>query len=204
VPSTLDQRSGAVPSFTLNLDQFQTPQIHAHAIFQPDDNLTPLPALSPDAPPIEPPAILPNLEKRCLPLTLHLRHDQDESAQTNDDPFFALPYAHTRCIAGPVPRTATEYQRHGNGHTASATRSRPEDAEPRLFVITPLVPNVSAAGHGGEAAVETGVEQAELSEKEVRSTKRKRILWVVATVSLVLIATAGILIGIIWKLGSIA
>lgn len=52
--------------------------------------------------------------------------------------------------------------------------------------------------------VEVGEEQGEqLTEEQIRSEKRKRILWAIATIALVIISTSGILIGIIWKLRSL-
>lgn len=49
--------------------------------------------------------------------------------------------------------------------------------------------------------IEAGEEpMRQLTEEEVRSERRKRALWAITTIVLVLMATAGILIGIIWKL----
>lgn len=51
---------------------------------------------------------------------------------------------------------------------------------------------------------DTGEEQGrQLSDEEIRVKSRNRVLWAVATVILVIVATAGILIGIIWKLRSL-
>lgn len=52
--------------------------------------------------------------------------------------------------------------------------------------------------------VEVGEEEVrQLTEEEIRSERRKRILWAIATITLVIISTSGILIGIIWKLRSL-
>lgn len=55
-----------------------------------------------------------------------------------------------------------------------------------------------------ERDIEAGGEEArQMTEEEIQAEKRKRIIWAIATVTLVIVATAGILIGIIWKLRSL-
>lgn len=56
----------------------------------------------------------------------------------------------------------------------------------------------------GQSGIEPEQVEAEpLDEQGIRLAKRKKLLWVLATISLVVIATSGILMGIIWKLRSL-
>lgn len=99
---------------------------------------------------------------------------------------------------------------------STSSNARKDADEAITFAVLPYAYTLQSAGpkpmtekdnkvrFGAECDIEAGEEQVvHLTEDETRAERRKRIVWATATVMLVIIATSGVLVGIIWKLRSL-
>lgn len=200
--SISDRRYGAVTAFTFDLNQSQDPQILIHGALQEDDNITSLPALPPAAPHVKA-AETPLKAEQCCFL-LHTLRSPEKDAQIKVHPFLSLPYSQTSNLAGPAPKTELDFQRRQTRNGSPTSPAKLEGTVAQRIMVTSPAANVGAMVDSGETAAEVDVEWAGPAEREIRWAKLKGVPWIVVTISLVMLATGGILVGILWKLNSLA
>lgn len=193
------KRSQAVTAFAFDFgNYYDSSQAGSHGS---SDNLTSLPKL-PSTPNVNDPSPLGHTAstKHHQYLCTTDASDHSKRPSTEDITFTSLPYAHTIHTAGPPPKTEHDLLNTDNTNTAQSTPS-PHDSSTCSQPHLPrtLSRHVNFRSTDLEAAEEEE-ETREPTEEEIRNAKRKRWLWIISTISLVLVATAGILGGIISKL----
>lgn len=106
--------------------------------------------------------------------------------------FASIPYSHTLRYAG--PRSSMHHDIDPNAYCKSETMKSKACMH---------LPHRACFSSGAEANEQLDSEEP-LTDDEINALRRKRVLWAITTVALVLIATGSILGGIIWKLDSIS
>ena len=183
------KRSPAVSAFTFDFNQQYTPSA-GNTAQSSSENLTSLPRL-PSNPTVNTLNTVETQSKHAhSQLGVATAQETQVSSRTSIEElaFFSVPYSHTLSQAGPRPKTAREEQCSPMGEDSLVQEciERP-----------PTRPTVDP---------ETGeiVEERVLTPEQLKKQKRMRMLWAISTVVMVLIATGGILVGIVWKLHNIA
>lgn len=156
-----------------------------------NDNLTSLPRL-PSTPTLDrnltntQSSPKDNPQKHKVPTLVGLCHSQARSRPSEEEgAFFSIPYSNTFGHAGQRPRTDQEW----TSVNIDAPSSRGSRSQPHSHQCS-------------EGCIDLGEEgvQHVLTAEEKKRIRRKRLLWALATVLLLLIATGGILAGVVWKL----
>lgn len=196
-PSPSHKRSQAVTEFAFEFGNYHGSQ-HAGSRDSSTGDLTSLPRI-PSTPNIH--------DLSSVQHATPLKHSQyfcttDEAKGRPSEEaiaFASVPYAYTVHNAGPQPKTEHDIlnaQSRGQG-TPYLQGSTSHPCLPR---------STSRRNNFRSTHTETGEEEEQEEEErqpieeEIKEGKRKRLLWMIATISLVLVATVGILGGIILKL----
>lgn len=124
-------------------------------------------------------------------------HENENRTSKGGAASFFLPYAHTLHLAEPEPRTNTHLKKPAQD---SCTKGYSINAQCKDAHVSSRLTSVHFQSIDPELKKET----CEPTEEEKRKDRRKKLIWALATISLVLMATAGILGSIIWKLENIA
>ena len=206
-PSPSHKRSQAVTTFTFDFGNcYGSSEGGSRSHGSSDDNLTSLPKLPPS----------PNV--RCLASLQHTPWGKSQpppyvctgEEHLNQVPheviaFASVPYAHTISNAGPQPKTERDHLIN----STCLTSPQPHDSTTNGYLPRSAPRRVDFHARGPsldldlESHEEEGEETREFTEGEIKMAKRERLLWIIATISLVLMATAGILGGIISRLTNI-
>lgn len=119
----------------------------------------------------------------------HIRQAKEKPTSPSEEAaFISLPYSQTVTQARlPLESNQTT---DGSYHPASNTG----------LIDSQLIRTTSAT-HEMDDPEEEGARV--LTEEELKRKRRKRLLWALSTIALVLLATAGILGGVIWKLNNL-
>ncbi|KAK5080616.1 hypothetical protein LTR24_008452 [Lithohypha guttulata] len=195
-PSPSHKRTQAVTAFAFDFGKYYgSPPSVSHG--SSTDNLTSLPKL-PSSSDVHFPVLGHGFSAKGYPCP-HVISESEKRASEEAIAFASIPYAHTIHNACPQPKTEPDLL---NANSVSQPLPCPQAPERH-----PHPPRSSSRRMNRRPTdLETGVEEEEEEEEEeeIKKAKRKRLLWIIATISLVLTATVGILSGIISRLTNLA